>query len=596
MKLRTRLFISGSALLTVALIGLILGMVSVWQITRVQNQAMSRNLDIIDATIGFRQEMGTQVILLLEDELDPLAIKNSDIRFRSWLNKAMHNSMTEEDRQAIAEISRAYGLFGKLLDSPASVRRNLMHDDKFTRALQNLRDHINAVQLRYVKAVQSAQEASRERATVVTALLGLIGLALLIIGFITAHSIAKRVAQPIEALASAADQIGQGDLHISLPLSPVAELAALSRRFGLMADSLRQFKNSNVAALMAEQQRLQAVLDSIDDGLLMFDRNGLLEHFNPVAGRQLDWSNEHIGERLDQALQKQGLDEQVQRVLQGKALNSAIEDLQITAHGEDRLLSYSLTPVTQEEGGILGAVMVMRDVTKQRAFERVRSEFVLRASHELRTPVTGMHMAFALLQERLKFDPESREADLTQTVDEQMRRLVDLITDLLNFSRYQSGVQKLELAPCNLVDLIGQTEQRFASEAAEKGITLLCEAEGDLPQVPLDRSQIDRVLDNLMVNALRHTASGGEILLNVQVEDQTVIICVKDDGDGVLFSQQSRIFEPFVQVGKRKGGVGLGLALCKEIVQLHGGHISLESKPGEGALFCINLPIILLDE
>ncbi|WP_010487993.1 KinB sensor domain-containing domain [Pseudomonas sp. S9] len=596
MKLRTRLFVSGGALLTVALIGLILGMVSVWQITRVQNQAMNRNLDIIDATIGFRQEMGTQVILLLEDELDPLAIKESDIRFRSWLAKARRNSMDEQDRQAITEIARAYALFGEMLDSPANVRRNLLHNDKFTRALQSLRDHINAVQLRYVAEVQSAQQDSRERATVVTALLGLIGLALLVIGFITGQSIARRVARPIESLASAADQIGQGDLQISLPQSPVAELAALSRRFCLMADSLRQFKNSNVAALMAEQQRLQAVLDSIDDGLLMFDRSGLLEHFNPVAGRQLDWTEEHIGESLDQALGKQGLDEQIQRVLQGKTLRSALDDLQIIAHGEERLLSYSLTPVSQEQGGILGAVMVLRDVTKQRVFERVRSDFVLRASHELRTPVTGMHMAFALLQERLKFDPQSREADLTRTVDEQMQRLVDLIADLLNFSRYQSGVQKLELAPCNLSDLVNQTEQRFAGEAAEKGINLRCEAEDGLPEVPLDRAQMDRVLDNLMVNALRHTASGGEILLNVQIEQQTLIICVQDDGDGVLFSQQSRIFEPFVQVGKRKGGVGLGLALCKEIVQLHGGHISLESKPGEGALFCINLPIHALDE
>ena len=591
MKLRTRLFVSGSALLTVALIGLILGMVSVWQITRVQNQAMSRNLEIIDATIGFRQEMGTQVILLLEDSFDPLELKESDVRFRNWLTQALESSTEEADRQAISEIARSYELFGKLLDSPVQVRRDLLHNDAFTRALQALRDRINAVQMRYVEAVQNAQQSSRERATIVSALLGLIGLALLLIGFITAHNIAKRVARPIEALASAADQIGKGDLQISLPTSPVAELSALSRRFGLMAQSLQQFKDSNIEALMAEQQRLQAVLDSIDDGLLMFDRNGLLQHFNPVAGRQLGWGLEHIGERLDQALGKEGLDEQISRVLQGKTLESAIADLEIDAHGEHRLLSYSLTPVSQGGGNIQGAVMVLRDVTKQRAFERVRSEFVLRASHELRTPVTGMHMAFALLQERLKFAPDSREADLTQTVDEQMQRLVDLITDLLNFSRYQSGLQKLDLAPCDLADLINQTGQRFANEAAEKGITLRCEPDDDLPLLPIDRAQIERVLDNLLVNALRHTPAGGDILLNAQYQNNEIIICVKDNGDGVVFSQQSRIFEPFVQVGKRKGGVGLGLALCQEIIQLHGGHITLESRPGEGALFCINLPM-----
>src|SRR5690606_24574621 len=129
-----------------------------------------------------------------------------------------------------------------------------------------------------------------------------------------------------------------------------------------------------------------------------------------------------------------------------------------------------------------------------RSFERVRSEFVLRASHELRTPVTGMHMAFGLLRERLKFPPEARENDLLDTIGEEMQRLTQLINDLLNFSRYQSGLQKLELAPCAIDELLERAQARFAEQATHKQIELLTELELPLPRIQADIAQLERVL------------------------------------------------------------------------------------------------------
>jgi NtrC-family two-component system sensor histidine kinase KinB len=591
MKLRSQLFLSSSALITVALFGLLLGMFSVWQLTKGQNQAMTRNLDIIEASLGLRQEMGTQVILMIADKLDRQALQASDQRFQQWLNKAAEGAIDDSDRQAVGEIGRAYAHYQDLLKTPVTVRRQLLDNDDFGRALQALRDRINAVQTRYVAQVQNAQETVRQRAWMVAGLLGLIGLAVLVIGFITANSIARRFGQPIEALARAADQIGQGDFQVSLPISQAAELATLSRRFGLMADAVQQFKNSNVAALMAEQRRLQAVLDSIDDGLLILDRNGLLEHFNPVAERQLAWHDQPLGQSLGHALHNPELDEQLQRVLQGENLEQALEDLQIEADGETRLLAYSLTPVSLSDERVHGAVMVLHDVTEQRAFERVRSEFVLRASHELRTPVTGMHMAFGLLQERLHFPPEARESKLLRTVDEEMRRLLLLINDLLNFSRYQNGLQQLDRRPCDLEQLLLQAQQRFAAQAAERQVTLSVEVGGVLPEIDLDRLQIERTLDNLLGNALRHSHAGGQIRLQARRQGQRVILAVEDDGEGIPYSQQARVFEPFVQVGRKTGGAGLGLALCKEIAQLHGGRIGVQSRPGQGARFYLELPL-----
>jgi NtrC-family two-component system sensor histidine kinase KinB len=221
----------------------------------------------------------------------------------------------------------------------------------------------------------------------------------------------------------------------------------------------------------------------------------------------------------------------------------------------------------------------------------VRSEFVLRASHELRTPVTGMHMAFGLFRERAHFPPESREADLLNTVNEEMQRLMQLINDLLNFSRYQNGLQKLTLAPCSIEDLLEQAQIRFTDGAQEKGVELLVEVQGSLPRLQADQPQLDRVLDNLIDNALRHTASGGLIRLQARRHGDRVIISVEDNGEGIAYGQQGRIFEPFVQVGRKKGGAGLGLALCKEIVQLHGGRMGVYSRPGQGTQFYMTLTV-----
>jgi len=221
----------------------------------------------------------------------------------------------------------------------------------------------------------------------------------------------------------------------------------------------------------------------------------------------------------------------------------------------------------------------------------VHNEFVLRASHELRTPVTGMQMAFSLLRERLKFPEGSRESDLLVTVHEEMQRLVRLINDLLNFSRYQSGQQKLELVQCDIAELLEGARQRFLTPAAEQDITLTLEVQAPLPSMLLDRQQIDRVLDNLLSNALRHTPKGGEVRLLARHHGERIILSVEDNGEGIPYSQQARIFEPFVQIGRRRGGAGLGLALCKEIAQLHGGRIGVHSRIGHGTIFYVALPI-----
>ncbi|MBD9464692.1 ATP-binding protein [Pseudomonas sp. Pdm06] len=592
MKLRTRLFLSISALITVALLGLVLGLVSVMQMANTQEQSVRDNFILLDLGLKLRQTLGDQLIIMLDDNPDLAALEASERQYLALIDQGIaHERKLDNTAASFSRAKADYVEFIEAFTASRQQPRQLTGIKDLTEKFNVLRNGLIEGYRQALTKIGETQDRARERALWISGLLGLVGFAVLVIGFITAHGLARRFGAPIEALAAAADDIGQGNFEVTLPVSSAAELNLLTRRFGVMAQALREHQATNVDELLAGQQRLQAVLDSIDDGLLMIDRQGQLEHLNPVAQRQLGWDEARLGQGLGEALGRLELDEELHLVLRGGTLERAPEDLTIEVDGESRVLTYSLTPVSHTQGHILGAVMVLHDVTEQRAFERVRSEFVLRASHELRTPVTGMHMAFGLLQERLHFPPESREADLLNTVTEEMQRLMQLINDLLNFSRYQNGLQKLTLAPCSIDDLLEEARLRFAEQAQAKGIELLVAIQGPLPRLHADAAQLERVLDNLIDNAMRHTGEDGQIRLQARRHGERVIISVEDNGEGIAYGQQGRIFEPFVQVGRKKGGAGLGLALCKEIVQLHGGRMGVYSRPGQGTQFYMALTV-----
>ncbi|KAI2677720.1 KinB sensor domain-containing domain [Pseudomonas sp. TNT3] len=592
MKLRTRLFLSISALITVALLGLLLGLVSVMQMASSQEALVRNNFATLDLGLKLRQTLGDQLIVMLSEKPDDGAFERSRQKYFELLDEGIaHEQKGDGNQYGFSQAKADYQSFLEAYTQSRDTTHVLSGNEALTEKFNALRNGLLTEHKRALDNINETQRSARDRALLVAGLLGLVGLAVLIIGFITAHAIARRFGAPIEALAQAADNIGQGNFEVTLPISSAEEMNLLTKRFGMMAEALREHQATNIDELLAGQQRLQAVLDSIDDGLLMIDREGYLEHLNPVAQRQLGWDADRLGQGLGSALERPELDEQLQLVLRGGTLERAPEDLSIEVDGESRLLTYSLTPVSHTQGHILGAVMVLHDVTEQRAFERVRSEFVLRASHELRTPVTGMHMAFGLFRERAKFPEDSREADLLDTVNEEMQRLMQLINDLLNFSRYQNGLQKLTLAPCSIDELLEEARLRFSGAAQDSGIDLLVEVQGPLPRLQADKAQLDRVLDNLIDNALRHTGPDGQIRLQARRHGERVIISVEDNGEGIAYGQQGRIFEPFVQVGRKKGGAGLGLALCKEIVQLHGGRMGVYSRPGQGTQFYMALAV-----
>lgn len=298
MKLRTRLFLSISALITVALLGLLLGLVSVMQMARTQESLIQHNFAILDLGLKLRQNLGDQLVLMTGANRNPPELEKIQRKFEELLEEASAQDTQQDVRNGLEGTRVDYRRFIDALKQFGTDPRGIRGNPQLSESFDSLRNGLLNVHRKALENISSAEINSRDRALWIAGLLGLVGLAVLCIGFVTAHGIARRFGAPIEALAKAADRIGEGDYEVTLPISSAAEMNLLTRRFGIMAEALRQHQATNVDELLAGQQRLQAVLDSIDDGLLMIDRQGHLEHLNPVAQRQLGWDESRLGQSL----------------------------------------------------------------------------------------------------------------------------------------------------------------------------------------------------------------------------------------------------------------------------------------------------------
>src|SRR6185295_6218380 len=240
----------------------------------------------------------------------------------------------------------------------------------------------------------------------------------------------------------------------------------------------------------------------------------------------------------------------------------------------------------------IGIVRLLEDITHLREIDRVKSDFIATASHELRTPLTSVRMGVYLLLERAVGELTEKQVEVLSACREDCDRLDQLMRDLLDVSRIEAGESKPRLEPIKTRDLINDAIKEFRPQVESKGLDFSVEAAFDLPPVMADRSQVERVLSNLVVNAMRYTKHG-EIKIIVQPRGNSVAVSVSDTGSGIPQQYLPHIFDKFVQVpGAATGGAGLGLAISRLIVEAHGGQISVQSERGKGSTFTFTLPVI----
>ncbi len=347
---------------------------------------------------------------------------------------------------------------------------------------------------------------------------------------------------------------------------------------------------------LTEKRQTDAVIRSVAEGLLVVDAQGKVVMMNPAAERLLGVSRkDKIGKSVDDSLKDEQL---VSLVKDSKDKDGKDKEIELFSQNKEtsKTIRASSAVIENENGQTVGMVSVLSDITKQKEIDRLKASFVANVTHELRTPLVSIDKSISLLLSKNAGGlSESQEQFLT-IASRNCKRLSLLINDLLDLSKLEAGKMNIILSSAAIDKVISESIEGLHAWAGAKSVKLISNIAAGLPQVKIDPDKIIQVLNNLIGNAIKFTPADGAITVSVQLHnDRQVIVSVQDTGVGISKKELEKVFDKFYQTGERVAtdvsGTGIGLAIAKEIVELHEGKIWAESEDGKGAKFSFTLPV-----
>jgi PAS domain S-box-containing protein len=418
---------------------------------------------------------------------------------------------------------------------------------------------------------------------------GVVGLA-----FLLAMAAARRITRPLVTLTQAARRVQAGDLQAKAPVRGEDEVADLATAFNRMTDSVGSMTGALQTAADEQAQlraRLETVVDSMGDGLIAVDDQERVVTYNPAAAALVGVPGERVlGRTLSEVL--------LGRDAAGRSLTRGqpAEGLAFVrrADASEVPTALSSAPLRAPDGGTIGRVYVLRDMTREYEVERMKREFLSNVSHELRTPLTPI-IGYSELMTRRDL-PAERTQEFSASILEAARRLERIVAMLVDFSAIEAGrarvaTERLDVRPV-VEAAAGEIRERTDRHRIETDVPQ------DLPPAEVNASLFRRMLDELLDNAVKYSPHGGRVGVAVESLNsgprRMLRIAVSDQGIGIEPEDLARIFQDFRQVDasdtRQFGGLGLGLAFVKRVAEAHGGVVSAQSEPARGSTFTFTIP------
>jgi two-component system phosphate regulon sensor histidine kinase PhoR len=363
------------------------------------------------------------------------------------------------------------------------------------------------------------------------------------------------------------------------------------------AEKLELERNRTLSDLDTEKSRIRTIIESFPSGVIVTDPKGRVVLMNP-AFRQLLGIDSALktGNPLKDYLPDEGLCRLVLEISQGKHVDyDDIPNYEFSLPGEKYFMARG-QPVLGEKKECLGAVLNIVDISAMKLLDNLKSEFVAKVSHELRSPLSTIHEQLALVIKDMVGEDFAQDQHILDRAREKTKGLISLIGDLLDLSRIEEGIICHEPQSLRLEEILKNIIEFLRTSAQKKNQSLtLVLPEDELPELIADPIALESIFGNLVTNAINYTQKGGEIIVTVDMAGINVRVRVKDDGFGIADKYLNKIFDRFYRVKDDKTryitGTGLGLPIVKGLLDSMGGLIDVESEPGKGSVFTVLLPI-----
>jgi len=369
---------------------------------------------------------------------------------------------------------------------------------------------------------------------------------------------------------------------------------------GILVSFLIAKEKQERKEIHAQAEQFYVTLSSIGDGVIVVDDSEQIAFINKAAEDLTGWKNmeavnqkiENVFNIINERTMKKVLCPTRTALKKNRAVDLANHTLLVKKNGSTINIDDSAAPIRNPQGIVLGAVLIFRDITQKKYLEQKKDDFVSIASHELKTPVTSIKLFVELLQKKLNANKQSEYIKIVDNVDGQLNKLTELVNDLLDLSRIQSGKLSYRKQLTDIDKLLKETINELQQVYTNNPIILTGKIRD---KVFLDRERIKQVLVNLISNAVKYSNEKDKILLNAERYYGQAMVKVSDFGLGIPKDQQSKVFERFHQVDNKRSktypGLGLGLYISSQIIKGHHGKIWVESEPGKGSTFQFSIPI-----
>ena len=404
-----------------------------------------------------------------------------------------------------------------------------------------------------------------------------------IISILIGYFVAKALVFPMKKLIKSAEKITFGDnSKINFNMQNVSEVTDLENAFNLMTNELKQ----KLSEVNRQKKQIETILLHMTDGIIAFDLEGNIIHINPAAKKLLELSEKE--DNFKKVFKKLNIDINIEKIIYLENWTSSEQRKDIG----NKYINILFAPFQDENDRPAGVIALIQDITEHVKLDNMRKEFVADVSHELKTPITSI-MGYSDTLLEGEYDSET-QVKFLKVISSEARRMARLVTDLLTLSKYDNKKVISEVTSFDLGELVKKCQEKLKFEIEKKKHNVECFVTASVPPVIADKYGIERVVLNILSNAIKYTKENGTIKVYVGFVYNDAYIKVIDNGIGIPEEDLSRIFERFYRVDKARsremGGTGLGLSIAKEILDKNKGSIYIKSKVGKGTEVVIRIP------
>jgi len=409
-----------------------------------------------------------------------------------------------------------------------------------------------------------------------------------------AYGFARHLTRPIRALMRGAERIAQGDFSTVVDIQTYDELHDLANAFNAMSEDLRHYREVRVDEVLAEKVKTEGIIYTSEDGIVLTDENGHVQLINPKAKTLLELEEDKealTGRPIWSFVKHDKLAIAIRDSVEGDS-PKIIREVNLSAEGVRRYYSISVSLINAPEGSGTNYwfVVQIRNITAEKELDQLKDDFLQSLTHDLRSPMTAVRGYLQVLGEEMAGPLNDEQKKMIRIMENASTKLLHIVSNLLDSAKMSAGKLKLNIAECNLRQILPNTVEIFHTEAAKKKITLTLDMPEQMNPMNLDSQLLERVIINLIGNAIKFTPDGGFITVKFIELSDRVQGQVTDTGNGMPPEFLNRIFKKFEQASGTRGGTGLGLSICKFVVDAHYGEISVRSKQGEGTTFSFTIP------